>query len=343
MIQERFQEIADAYPKLRVAIVGDFCLDRYFEIDPARAEVSIETGLEVHNVTRVRTQPGAAGTILNNLVALGVGEIVPIGFCGTDGEGWLLEQALQARERVSLEYFLKTEERRTFTYSKPLVLEEGKAPRELNRLDQKNWTPTPASVSEALIASIRSMVDQVDAIIVMDQVDLAGTGVVTNDVLQCLGEVAEALPDLPIIADSRQGLAHYPPLSFKMNGSELQRMVKAASELSAEEIEQAIGKMARQNKRPGFVTLAERGVIGADADGVVVSAESYPVSGEIDIVGAGDSVTANLTAALAAGAHVLEAMEFAMAGASVVVHQLGTTGTASCPQIAARMGFVEFD
>ena len=115
MNRDRFQAMTRRYDALRIAIVGDFCLDRYFEIDPSLSEESIETGLEVYNVTRVRTQPGAAGTILNNLVALGVGEIIPIGFCGEDAEGWLLERALRARERVSLRAFMRTEHRSTFT------------------------------------------------------------------------------------------------------------------------------------------------------------------------------------------------------------------------------------
>ena len=83
MTPARFAEITDRYPSLRLALVGDFCLDRYLEIDPALAETSIETGLPVHNVVRVRSQPGGAGTILNNLVALGVGEVFPVGFRGT--------------------------------------------------------------------------------------------------------------------------------------------------------------------------------------------------------------------------------------------------------------------
>jgi bifunctional ADP-heptose synthase (sugar kinase/adenylyltransferase) len=53
------------------------------------------------------------------------------------------------------------------------------------------------------------------------------------------------------------------------------------------------------------------------------------------VVGAGDSVTAALTAALAAGASTLEAMELAMLAASLTVHQLGTTGTAEPSAIAA--------
>ena len=62
---------------------------------------------------------------------------------------------------------------------------------------------------------------------------------------------------------------------------------------------------------------------------------SFPVRGPIDIVGAGDAVTANLTAALAAKATPAEAMQLAMAAASVVVHQLGTTGEAAVADLAA--------
>ena len=95
MLPSRFAEITSRYSQLRIGVVGDFCLDRYLEIDPMRAEVSIETGLPVHNVTRVRSQPGAAGTVVNNLVALGVGQIALVGFCGEDGEGWELSRALR--------------------------------------------------------------------------------------------------------------------------------------------------------------------------------------------------------------------------------------------------------
>src|ERR1700676_2139585 len=100
MIPDRFSAVTERYSKLRIAVVGDFCLDRYLEIDPARAEISIETGLPVYNVARVRSQPGAAGTIVNNLVALGVGEIFPVGFCGEDGEGYELLRALGALRGV---------------------------------------------------------------------------------------------------------------------------------------------------------------------------------------------------------------------------------------------------
>src|SRR3954454_621034 len=102
MNAERFHAITGRYPHLRIGVVGDYFLDRYLHIDPLKEEVSIETGLPVHNVVEVRSQPGAAGTILNNLVALGVGEIHAVGFCGDDGEGYELKRALAGPARGAL-------------------------------------------------------------------------------------------------------------------------------------------------------------------------------------------------------------------------------------------------
>lgn len=333
MNAKRFQHLAQKYEKLRVAVVGDFCLDRYLEIDPCRAETSIETGLPVRNVVNVRAQPGGAGTILNNLVALGIGKLYPVAFCGFDGEGYELRRALEARRGVQLDHFVQTTERRTFTYCKPLVLTPGKPPLELNRLDSKNWTPTPRALQQQLARSVRQLAGRLDAFIVLDQVDVPETGVVTKLVLAALQSVNRSKPALPIVADSRQGLRHFPPLIFKMNAAELATSVRFRRRLSLTKMKAVAAGIARKNQRPVFVTLAEQGILAAAPGGGVEHAPSLPVRGPIDIVGAGDSVTANLAAALAAGATLREAIELANAAASVVIHQLGTTGTASVRQI----------
>jgi rfaE bifunctional protein kinase chain/domain len=330
---ERFEAITRRYPELRVALLGDFCLDRYLEIDPARQETSIETALPVHNVVRVRSQPGAAGTILNNLVALDIAAIYPIGFCGIDGEGFELRLALAQKRGVQLDYFLETAERRTFTYCKPLVIEPGRPPRELNRLDSKNWSPTPKSVEDQLVRSLREIAAQVDTIIVMDQVDAPETGVVTQSVLAALGEIAAELPRTLIIADSRRSLRGYPRVGFKMNRAELAALTGAATEFKFDDVKRAAAELARRIERPVFVTLSENGILGADAQGRIEHAFALPVRGEIDVVGAGDAVMANLAMALSAGASTAEGMELANAAASVVIHQLGTTGTASRGQL----------
>ena len=334
MILSRFQEISVRHAGLRIAIVGDFCLDRYLEIDPARQEISIETGLPVHNVISVRSQPGAAGTILNNLVALGVGEIYPVGFCGEDGEGYELRRSLLARRGVNLDHFIETDLRRTFTYCKPLVMTPGKAPVELNRLDSKNWTPTPESLQQTIASRVKKLCEIVDAVIIMDQVDIEETGVVTRRVLEAIQSMVEEDSQLLVIADSRRGLRGYPPVCLKMNAAELAALTGSKHDHAVEAIRESAADLARINQRPVFVTLAERGMVAAAPDGSVEHVSALLVRGEIDIVGAGDSVTANLTSALAGGATLREACEVAMLASSIVIHQLGTTGTASVPQIA---------
>src|SRR5579859_7456814 len=206
MTPERFQEITGQYSALRVAVLGDFCLDRYLEIDPGREEISIETGLPVHNVIQVRAQPGGAGTILNNLAALGIGRIYPIGFAGFDGEGFELWRSLEWLPGVRLEHFVRTVQRRTFTYCKPLIRAVGRPPMELNRLDIKNWTPTPGLLQGLLINRLAAVAEFVDAIIVLNQVDLPETGVVTQKVLGVLAGLVQNRPELIVLADSRRGL-----------------------------------------------------------------------------------------------------------------------------------------
>lgn len=341
MNRDRFQTITARYPTLRVAVVGDFCLDRYLEIDPARAETSLETGLLVYNVIHVRSQPGAAGTILNNLVALSVGTLYPVGFCGEDGEGFELQRALCALPGVRLDHFLPTPARRTFTYCKPLVLEPGRPPRELNRLDSKNWSPTPPEVEDRLRHAVRTLAPEVDALIVLDQVDLPNTGVITGRVLETLGEIARNHPQKLLIADSRRGLRDFPPLTFKMNSRELGALTGTGPLRDVAAVQRYAGELAARNGKPVFVTLAEQGIVGAAPNGQVEHVPALPVRGEIDIVGAGDAVTANLTCALTGGATLREAMELAMAAASHVIHQLGTTGTAAVDDLRTLLNFTD--
>jgi len=334
MTPSRFQEITGRYRDLSIAVLGDFCLDRYLEIDPAKREVSLETGLPVHNVVNVRAQPGGAGTILNNLSALGVGAIFPIGFIGEDGEGLELWGAMEKRPGVRLDYLLKTVQRRTFTYCKPLVMAPQKPPVELNRLDFKNWTETPALLQGVLLERLRTAAGSVNAIIVLEQVDISETGVVTQKILAGLSQLMEADSELLVVSDSRRGLRGYPPVVLKMNAAELESLTGATTPLGMDEIKQVAVDLARDRGRRVFVTLAERGILAAAPSGEIEHVPALPVRGAIDTVGAGDAVTANLTSALAAGATLREALEMATTAGSVVIHKLGTTGTASVEELA---------
>lgn len=334
MTPARFDEITGRYAALRVAVLGDYCLDRYLEIDPTKHEISIETGLPVHHVMRVRAQAGGAGTVVNNLSALGLGEIHTIGFCGDDGEGYELQRTLRQTRGVTLSGFHVSPEARTFTYCKPILVTAGEPPHELSRLDSRNWDATPPSVESALREAMQQILPQVQLAIVMEQVDRSGTGAVTTSVREALVSQMGKLPHLPVIADSRRGLADYTHFILKMNLAELGSLLGDRS-LSRDDAGPAALRMAREQGKPVFVTMAEHGMVGASPAGEIEAVPSHPLRGPIDVVGAGDSVTANLGAALAAGATLREAMELAMAAASIVVHQLGTTGTARVEQMRA--------
>src|SRR5213592_2744004 len=96
----KLERLLSRIAALRIGVLGDLFLDRYLEIDAALTAPSIETGLDAYQVVRVRASPGAAGTVLNNLVALGVGRVCPVAVIGDDGEGYELGQALRREKAV---------------------------------------------------------------------------------------------------------------------------------------------------------------------------------------------------------------------------------------------------
>jgi rfaE bifunctional protein kinase chain/domain len=336
MTRKRFLELTGRYPSLRVVVCGDFCLDRYFDIDPARTETSIETGRPVHNVTGVRCYAGAAGTIVNNLVALGVGEIRCVGFSGDDGEGWELRRALTKLRGVRLDHFLTTPDRQTFTYSKPLVQHPGRPPEELNRLDQKNWTVTPTALQARLAEALSAAAEGADAVILLEQVDLPNTGVVARSWFEPGSPVRRLLESKLVFADSRNGLSGWPAVIFKMNAAELGHLTGSPAG-SLPEVQAAAAQLANRNQRPVYITLAERGIVSAAPGEAPVNVAALPVGPVIDVVGAGDSVTANLASARGAGATARESMELAMAAANTVIHQLGTTGIATPQDLEQKL------
>src|SRR3954447_22803226 len=85
--RSRLELFLNTFPRLTLGLVGDLFLDRYLELLPGE-ERSIETGLEAYQIARVRNSPGALGTVLNNLAALGVGLLVPVTVIGEDGHGY---------------------------------------------------------------------------------------------------------------------------------------------------------------------------------------------------------------------------------------------------------------
>jgi len=160
MERARLSDILAGFERSRVLVIGDYFVDKYLEIDRSLAEISLETGLVAHQVYAVRSSPGAAGTVVSNLRALGVG-VIALGVIGDDGEGYELLRALKV-SGVDTEAMLSSTERLTPTYMKPMMHEAGGRIHEISRLDIKNRSPLPSDLEDELIAHLGTLIADVD-------------------------------------------------------------------------------------------------------------------------------------------------------------------------------------
>jgi rfaE bifunctional protein kinase chain/domain len=338
MLTEALLEaILDRLPRLTVGVLGDVFLDRYLEIDAGLTEPSLETGLDAYQVVRARPSPGAAGTVINNLVALGVGRVVVIAVIGDDGEGYELRQCFRDLRVVDTIGLHSVDGRRTPTYIKPLVHEPGRPQRELNRLDIKNRSPLPQPAEDQVLRSVNTLWPQVHALIVLDQVREPDCGVVTARVRAQLAELGQANPAKLILADSRERIGLFRSVSLKPNHVECARTAGIPATPSL--LEDTARELARRAGRPVFCTCGEDGILLATPGSTpkqLVRVPAFAVRGPIDIVGAGDSTSAGIASAFAAGADLEAAAAFGNLVASITIQQIGTTGTASPDQVRQR-------
>ncbi len=329
---ERLQEILAQFENLRIAVMGDFFLDHYLIIDPSLNEISIETGKTAYQVVAKRPQPGAAGTVCNNLSALGVGELIALSVIGDDGEGFELKKALQAR-RVDTSHIVVSNERFTPTYTKPMLRSEV-GEEELNRQDIKNRSPLPSSLEDQIKAKFELILPTVDAVILADQVQERNCGVITTCVREFIAEQAGQYPDKLILADSRGRIGEFRNVTVKPNRFEAAGAVIPTpdSEIPSDEAILNAQELSQRTGKPVYLTLDKEGICPINENEPVIIL-CPPVTGPIDIVGAGDSVTAGIVSALSSGASPIEAAIIGNLTASVTIRQLGTTGTATKEQL----------
>jgi rfaE bifunctional protein kinase chain/domain len=327
----RLQTVLGGFPRLTIALVGDLFLDRYLEIDAAADEPSIETGLTAYQVTRVRNSPGALGTVMNNLAALGVGRLLPVTVIGEDGHGYDLRRELENLP-VDPQHIVCDPRRLTPTYTKPLRPDGAGAWRELNRLDVRTRGPLEGSAEKELLRRLDDAFEVADGLIVLDQINEQDWGVVNTRVRDHLEQLAARNPEKLVYVDSRRRLGEFSFGVLKGNRAEL------LSAAGNEDVQCAAEKLAARTGRPVFATLAEEGMLVMRPGDVCERIPAIPVAGPIDIVGAGDSATAALVASLLSGANEVEAAEIACLVASITIQQIGTTGVASPAEVLERRG-----
>lgn len=337
MDSRRLADLVNQFSSRRVVVIGDYFLDKYLDFDPELAEVSVETGKPANQVVNIRHSPGAAGTVVSNLVALGAGEVTPVGFTGDDGEAYDLRKDLQVLG-CSTSYLLRVPNRFTPTYLKPMNCRLSGLEAESERFDTKNRVPLPSDVEASLVDIIESLTPRVDAVVIADQVEEEDCGVITSRMRNQLSDLAIRYPDVVFWADSRRRIGLFRNVIIKPNQHEALRATLANGEIpSTDEAVLIAGRtLAERTHRPVFITRAEKGMLIISANGYQ-EVPGIPVGGPIDPTGAGDSATAGAVLTLASGGTLVEAAVVANLTASITIQQIGTTGKATPTQLLSRL------
>jgi bifunctional ADP-heptose synthase (sugar kinase/adenylyltransferase) len=333
---DRLEQFLRTFPRLTIGLVGDLFLDRYLHLVPAVQELSIETGLEAYQVESVRNAPGALGTVMNNLAALGIGLLVPVTAIGDDGHGYDLVREVR-KLPVDPAHILCLPDRLTPTYTKPLRLDPGSRWQELNRLDVRTRAPLSSAATDELCRRLAEVFRTSDGLIVLDQLVDEDCGVVNGVVRQTLEQLASSDPAKLMFIDSRQFLSRFTTGVLKGNRREILLAAgRPTDDADENTLVQSLASLAKQTRHPAFCTVGEGGILVATPSTEPTLVEAHSVAGPLDIVGAGDSATSGIVAALLAGATNLEAAAVGNLVASITIQQLGTTGAATPTQMRER-------
>src|SRR5690606_20235548 len=242
---DELQALLAQFPQRRIGLVGDLFLDRYLEIDAARDEISIETGLVAYQVTAVRNSPGALGTVMNNLAALGVGQLVPIAVLGDDGHGDDLLRSMQELP-VDGQYLVRSAERLTPTYTKPMRHAAGDTAVVVNRLDVRSREPLTPAIQRQVETHLRRAFLECDGWIVLDQIPETECGVVNRATRAVLQELAATHPEKLVVIDSRRHLGVFEFGCAKGNRAEFLGAVGEPEDASDERAMEAARQLAEQ-------------------------------------------------------------------------------------------------
>jgi len=337
MKREQLIKILEDISSVKIAVVGDFCLDSYWFIDEAMSEISVETNLVTRPVKEQRYSLGGAGNVTSNLAALGVKEVRAFGVIGTDPFG---AEMVRIMKRIGINpdnLLIQENEWSTHTYAKPYIGDG-----ELNRVDFGNYNVLSKETADRLIDKLVQTIPQVDVVLINQQVP---SGIHIDYFRQKLLKVVEQFPDKLFIVDSRNFNNYYKGTIRKMNDTEAARLCgldKAPEDVVLySEVVACAEELYKRFKKPMFITRGKKGSLTISEKGIS-DVSGLMIISRVDTVGAGDSYLAGAASALAAGYDMEIAAITGTFVAGVTVQKLFQTGTATPEEIMAIGGSPDY-
>jgi len=313
--RDRLLEIVDAFDHATVVLYGDLVLDRFILGTPKR--ISREAPVIILRHEGERDVPGGGANALANLESLEV-RTIPVGVVGDDGPGRALVAALSERG-VDTSRITAVPDFQTPTKVRILGGGSSSLKHQVARYDIEDRLADRGPHRDQLRMELARATAEAGAVAVSDY----GYGTVDPESVGTL--ISGSAPPPWVCGDSRHRIERFSGVhAATPNLQELEE--SAGHGLSSDEDVAVAAEALRQRLDAAFV-LATRGNRGMTLVAENQPPNHIPVYGTdevADVTGAGDTVLAVLTAALAVGATPMEAARLANYGGGVVVMKLGT-------------------
>ncbi len=303
---------SDTFSSIHILVVGDIMLDRYHWGEVRR--ISPEGPVPVMHVLEKSEVLGGAGNVAANLAGLGCRTTV-IGLIGKDTAGRHIQKMLNEKK---IEDHLLSDKSKT-TITKTRIMAQGQ---QLIRLDEEDPEPIGPKLSDRLLSAIEEKLTDYQAVILSDY----GKGIFqAPDLCRRIIDLCRK-KNLPVLVDPKgtDWERYRNATAVTPNTSELKAVAGITTNIDEKEFEKAAKSIEKRFDLDWLlVTRGAKGMclFGTDDTFLKIQAVAREV---FDVSGAGDTVIATATAALATGFSFPEAAEIANSAAGIVVGKLGT-------------------
>ena len=316
VLRERLTNIIRRFAQRRIVVIGDSVADQF--IYGAISRVSREAPVFILRHEHTETTPGGAANCAANLAALGA-DVSLIGVAGDDEAGRALQERLQTAGVDSLGVFVSPKVKTT-TKVRILAGQYHSTRQQVIRIDYEGSALDDPDLRRRLQEQTRASVANADAVIISDY----NYGVADPEMTEVIREAAQ-LKQIPVVVDSRFQLSRFINFtSATPNEDEVENLLGQpftggdGFELAGEELRERLRLRALLVTHGGHgMTLFEGGLAPLHIDAV---GAREPV----DVTGAGDTVIATYTLALASGASFPDAARLANYAGGLVVMKRGT-------------------
>lgn len=308
--ESRLQEILERGRGKRLMVVGDLMVDRYLWGTVSR--LSPEAPVPIINIEDEEIRFGGAANVANNVIGLGATPIV-VGVVGKDHWGQIFKSML--RDRNLWADGLVEDGSRPTTLKTRIIGNN----QHIARVDREIVAPIHGEIQKKILQFVTDQIDSVDAIILQDY----NKGILVPPLIHQIVDLAGKY-GVPITVDPKfDNFLEYRNVTlFKPNKRETEEALAIRLHNEAGIREAGVRLIDQLNARAVLITLGERGMALFEDNGQVAftGTRARKVA---DVSGAGDTVIATVTFALAAGANMREAVTLANYAAGVVCEEVG--------------------